>query len=501
MPFRDSTLHRAILTFAVMLFGLASGRLNAFDGAEVVEHYGFDDCIRLFNDNMNVVLCPAAGGRVLEYSRDGENILSLSPEGEGWSSRNALKEGSAKRPLMDAGRFDVGPEKLIDRGEVLWSGKWDAEITGNRSARLTSQYDPKSGVRLVREFQLHETTSQLRCSQTIINESDKSVSVCHWGRTFAIGGGIVVVPRTANDRFPNGYVMYEDGRNLQLLPQDPNILVDPKTVVVTGPPQHAKLGFDSHAGWFAYLAPNDHMFVKRFKTFPDRPYNEIAGLTVSVWYPQKDRVELEPIGPAELLKPGKRATFVEQWWLLPYEFPSSKPSNLQEIDLSDIRKTVGRQTHAAETEPGTIVSPEVHRDGRVTFRFSGLDSNSVNVVVNHRRTALKRDADGLWKVTTKPMPPGVHEYVFEMDGVRVTDPRNRWLKKWFQCASLFEVPGNESLLTEQSDVEHGVVHRHVYMSKTTGTQRAAMVYTPPNYDINSAEPYPLMVLCHGHGDD
>ncbi|EMI56260.1 alpha/beta hydrolase-fold protein [Rhodopirellula sallentina] len=507
MPFQDSTPHRAFLTFAVILFGLATGRLNAFDGAEVVSYYGFDDCIRLYNDDINVVLCPAAGGRVLEYSRDGKNVLSLSPEGEGWSSSDPQNDGSAERPLMDAGRFDIGPEKLINRGEVLWSGKWDAEITGNRSARLTSQYDPKSGVRLVREFQLHETTSQLRCSQTTINESKERVNVCHWGRTFAVGGGIVVVPRTANDRFPSGYVMYEGGRNMQLHPKDSNILVDPKTVVVTGPPKHAKLGFDSHAGWFAYLAPDDHMFVKRFKTFPDRPYNEIAGLTVSVWYPQKDRVELEPIGPAELLKPGKRATFVEQWWLLPYEFPSSTTSSSpntsspEEINLSDIRKIVARQTRAAGKEPGTIISPEVHEDRRVTFRFSGLESKSVNVMLNHRPTPLKRDADGVWKVTTKPMSPGVHEYVFEVDGVRVTDPRNRWLKKWFQCASLFEVPSDDPLLTQQSDVDHGVVHRHVYQSQTTGGQRAAVVYTPPNYDINAAEPYPLMVLCHGHGDD
>ena len=49
--------------------------------------------------------------------------------------------------------------------------------------------------------------------------------------------------------------------------------------------------------------PNDTAFVKRFPAFPDRVYNEAAGLTLSVWYPAGPRIELEPIGPRERLQP------------------------------------------------------------------------------------------------------------------------------------------------------------------------------------------------------
>ena len=35
---------------------------------------------------------------------------------------------------------------------------------------------------------------------------------------------------------------------------------------------------DTYAGWFAYLMKKDLMFVKRFPTYPDRVYNEVAGL-------------------------------------------------------------------------------------------------------------------------------------------------------------------------------------------------------------------------------
>jgi hypothetical protein len=236
---------------------------------------------------------------------------------------------------------------VVRRGNILWMGPWKGEITGDRSAKLTSEYDPESGARLIREFQLHETTSHLRCTQIIINESSKPVSLCHWSRTFAVGGGIAVVPRTPRGRFPKGYVMYETGNAVLISPDDPNIQVTDEAVVVSAAPQYPKLGFDSHAGWLAYVAPTNQMFVKRFRTYPDRAYNEFAALTISVWYPERDMVELEPIGPAENLVPGERAGFSEEWWLLPHEFPQAPAS----LAYDAIKDKVLKQTLPPRQQP------------------------------------------------------------------------------------------------------------------------------------------------------
>jgi len=67
---------------------------------------------------------------------------------------------------------------------------------------------------------------------------------------------------------------------------------------ILAPPRKPKLGFDTYAGWLGYVLPNDTLFVKRFPTYPDRVYNEAAGLTLSVWYPTGPRIELEPSRPA-----------------------------------------------------------------------------------------------------------------------------------------------------------------------------------------------------------
>jgi enterochelin esterase family protein len=49
-------------------------------------------------------------------------------------------------------------------------------------------------------------------------------------------------------------------------------------------------------------------------------------------------------------------------------------------------------------------------------------------------------------------------------------------------------------------VPHGTVQAHPYKSKSLGTDRKMMVYTPPNYE-QSTERYPVLYLLHGSGSD
>ena len=298
--------------------GFQEAAITAIQGAEsesakVVRYLNYDKAIELTNDKTKVVLCPQAGGRVLEYSLNGKNSLYLDEKEAEWKPG---KPGPAS-----AGRFDIGPELVIPRRSTLWSREWTGEITGPRSARLTSQHDEATGVQLVRDFELDATTSHLSCTQTIMNVSTETKEWCHWSRTFALGEGICVIPLAGQSRFPNKYVMYEEGALINARPADPNIRIRDGFLEILAAPRRPKLGFDSYAGWMAYAMKNDLLFVKKFKTFPDRVYNEAAGLTISVWYPEGARVELEPIGPRERLEPGQVGSFTEEWWLAPSEFP------------------------------------------------------------------------------------------------------------------------------------------------------------------------------------
>jgi enterochelin esterase family protein len=53
---------------------------------------------------------------------------------------------------------------------------------------------------------------------------------------------------------------------------------------------------------------------------------------------------------------------------------------------------------------------------------------------------------------------------------------------------------------EVRDVPSGTLHEHAYASRSLGTDREMVVYTPPGYESGS-ERYPVLYLLHGAGSD
>ncbi len=322
-------------SLAILMIGLNLPIVFAQKGASVISYFGYDDCIRLENEICEVILCPAAGGRVLVYSRQGENALYAREDEKGY--RYDPKKGD--QPFMAGGRFDIGPEKIVPRRPELFHGPWEGEITGDRQARLISVKHEATGVQLMRDFTLDESGTRLVCVQTMINISDRETNWCYWSRTLSVGGGICVIPLTDPSKYPNDYVMYGPDSSIMYRPVDEHIYRRDDFLIVDGAPKRPKLGMDSYAGWFGYLTPSNLLFLKKYPTYPERNYNEIAGLTISIWYVENWRgwlstCELEPIGPKETLQPGEQATFTEEWWLVPHDFPEDS----KDLDLETLKR-------------------------------------------------------------------------------------------------------------------------------------------------------------------
>ncbi len=321
-----------VLVIAVLTAGTAALSENTPEGTARVSAYGYEGCIELSNASTRVVLEPNCGGRIIEYSRNGVNSLYVDPEQNGWTWTPGER---AINP--SGGRFDIGPEMIVPRRSNLWVGAWEAEITGPRSARLTSVRDESSGVQLVREFTLDRDSSHLRVTQTIINISDEMKRYNHWSRTLADGGGVCIVPLSDFSRFPLGYIYYGPGPVLNYRHEEhPNIRVRDGYLEILGTPPQPKFGIDSYAGWLGYITRRDLLFVKRFPVFPTRHYGEVAGYTISLWYFKESMCELEPIGPLEYIKPGESASFTEDWWLLPYKCPAKG----ENVDLASFETFV-----------------------------------------------------------------------------------------------------------------------------------------------------------------
>jgi enterochelin esterase-like enzyme len=144
--------------------------------------------------------------------------------------------------------------------------------------------------------------------------------------------------------------------------------------------------------------------------------------------------------------------------------------------------------------------PCVMPDRRVTFRVAAPDAQKVHVRVG-TGFDLAKQSDGLWYVTTTPLVEGFHYYMLNIDGASVSDPATGTFFGGGQWSSAIEIPAADAEFYGHKDVPHGLVRDVWYFSTVTQQWRRAMIYTPPGYDTNSKDTYPVLYLLHGWGEN
>ena len=150
---------------------------------------------------------------------------------------------------------------------------------------------------------------------------------------------------------------------------------------------------------------------------------------------------------------------------------------------------------------GAVRSPEIAPDGRVTFRLRMPSATEVVAQVGQRRLAMQKDANGVWSVTSDPLPPDIYTYSLVVDGTSMNDPGNRQVQtSWAGFQSMFMISGPQPWLP-QPGVARGAVTRHPFHSAVANDDRDFYVYTPAGYDARRSKAYPVLYLLHGLGDD
>jgi enterochelin esterase-like enzyme len=158
---------------------------------------------------------------------------------------------------------------------------------------------------------------------------------------------------------------------------------------------------------------------------------------------------------------------------------------------------------APSAPPPVIISPEVHADNTVTFRFRAPNAHEVVLMLDGATPAsMQKDDQGVWSLTSVSLQPDFYGYSFVADGVSLIDPSNPLMKpNLLHTSSQVHVPGPVSLPWEVGDGPRGAVHHHFYKSGVVGDQRDFYVYTPPGYDPQARQSYPVLYLLHGYSDD
>jgi enterochelin esterase family protein len=144
--------------------------------------------------------------------------------------------------------------------------------------------------------------------------------------------------------------------------------------------------------------------------------------------------------------------------------------------------------------------PLVHADHTITFRLKAPNAQKVTVNVEGKGDyALTKDEQGIWTVTTKPLPPDIYGYTFGVDGTAMFDPANPQIKtNLIYVGNMVTVPGSPPEVWEVQKTPHGDIHHHFYFSNAVGSERDFYVYTPPGFEPKSK--LPVLYLLHGYSD-
>ncbi len=154
----------------------------------------------------------------------------------------------------------------------------------------------------------------------------------------------------------------------------------------------------------------------------------------------------------------------------------------------------------ASTNVRNAKYPQILPDNRVVFRIKAPEAQKVQIDLG-KKYDMARDTGGYWKVTTDSVGEGFHYYSLLVDGIAVADPSSETFYGMGRMASGIEIPFSRGGYYALKDVPHGDIRVKKYFSAVSNSWKQFYLYTPPGYDKQVNEKYPVLYILHGGGED
>lgn len=152
------------------------------------------------------------------------------------------------------------------------------------------------------------------------------------------------------------------------------------------------------------------------------------------------------------------------------------------------------------TTSGNSKYPQLLPDGSAIFSLKAPDAKRVQLDLV-KKYDMDKNIDGVWEVQTDSLSEGFHYYSVIIDGLAVADPASDTFYGMGRMASGIEVPFKGDAYYAEKEVPHGDIRIKKYYSSVLRSWRQFYLYTPPGYDKNTEEQYPVLYIQHGGGED
>ena len=113
-----------------------------------------------------------------------------------------------------------------------------------------------------------------------------------------------------------------------------------------------------------------------------------------------------------------------------------------------------------------VNSPEIAKDGSVTFKVKAADADTVRLIIDSRLdTLMKRTGNETWSITLRNLEPDLYMYFFTIDGMKVLDENNaQVLRDVKSVMNTFILDPSGDCPVAVHDVPHGKVEAVWYDS-------------------------------------
>lgn len=170
------------------------------------------------------------------------------------------------------------------------------------------------------------------------------------------------------------------------------------------------------------------------------------------------------------------------------------------LGLSSLSAQLVENGKPASTNINRNDCPCIMEDLSIVFRLRAPNAQQVQLDLG-KLYNMEKDERGVWTVRTEPQDPGFHYYSLVIDGVKVADPASESFYGTGRMSSAIEIPEKGVDFYDIKDVPQGALSIKYYYSNLTKSWRRLFVYTPPGYDSNTNQRYPVVYIQHGGGED
>lgn len=282
--------------------------------ADEVAYRGWEKAFRISNDTVQLTILTEVGPRILSFGfRGEENEFYENPEHFG-------KRGGDEFRVYGGHRLWVSPEVersyYPDNVPVTVRAGKDAFIF---TAPPESKH-PGTDLQKEMEIRLDGMGTHVSVTHRIRNLGKEATELAPWALSVMAGGGRAILPLpprapVAKDKLlPEGVLALWSYTDLA----DPRWKIGTKYIQLLQANNPASTfreqmgGIYNPYGWGAYYRQG-HLFVKRSKVLRDVTYPDF-GCNFEI-YTDPFSLELESLGPLQLLNPGQTTEHTEDWWL------------------------------------------------------------------------------------------------------------------------------------------------------------------------------------------